>query len=132
MPRKLPALNADNAAFWQGGERGELLIHYCLDCLHFFHPPGPICPHCASFEVAPRAVSGKGKVLSYTINLQAWTSELAEPFVVAIVELAEQPGLRFVTNIVGMAPQDVFIDMPVRVSFLRSEDVWLPLFERNH
>ena len=30
MPRKLPALNADNRAFWQGGEQGELLVHRCF------------------------------------------------------------------------------------------------------
>lgn len=131
MPRKLPALNADNRAFWQGGEHDELLIHRCHGCERFFHPPGPICPHCASLEVEPHAVSGKGKVLSYTLNYQPWIAELEVPYVVAIVELAEQPGLRFISNIVGMDPLEVCIDMPVRVSFLHVEDVWLPLFERD-
>ncbi|MNZ23844.1 hypothetical protein D3C78_409730 [compost metagenome] len=53
------------------------------------------------------------------------------PYVVAIIELAEQEGLRFVSNVVGMDPQRVYIDMPVRVSFLNVEDVWLPLFEKD-
>ncbi len=131
MSRKLPALNADNRAFWQGGEHGLLQIHKCNDCTRFFHPPGPICPHCASLDVAPCAVSGKGKVLSYTLNHQPWNSDLEVPYVVAIIELAEQEGLRFVSNIVGMDPQQVHIDMPVRVSFLNVEDVWLPLFEKD-
>jgi uncharacterized OB-fold protein len=81
--------------------------------------------------VAPEAVSGKGKVLSYTINHQAWTPDLVEPYVVAIVELVEQPGLQFVSNVVGLPVTDVHIDMPVRVSFLNVEDVWLPLFEKD-
>jgi uncharacterized OB-fold protein len=131
MPRKLPALNADNLAFWQGGKQGELLIHRCAACTQYFHPPAPLCPHCASFDVAPEAVSGKGKVLSYTINHQAWTPDLVEPYVVAIVELVEQPGLQFVSNVVGLPVTDVHIDMPVRVSFLNVEDVWLPLFEKD-
>ena len=38
MSRKLPALNADNRAFWQGGEHGLLQIHKCNDCTRFFHP----------------------------------------------------------------------------------------------
>ncbi len=130
MSRKLPALNADNAAFWQGGEHGELLIHYCTPCQRYFHPPAPVCPHCASFEVMPRAVSGQGKVLSFTINHQQWLPGLEVPYVVAIVELADQDGLHFVSNIVHCAAEDVFIDMPVTVTFLHIEDVWLPLFER--
>jgi uncharacterized OB-fold protein len=130
MSRKLPALNADNTAFWQGGEHGELRIHHCAPCDRFFHPPAPVCPHCASFDVAPRAVSGIGKVLSFTINHQQWIPTMQVPYVVAIVELDDQSGLHFVSNIVGCAPDEVAIDMPVKVTFLHIEDVWLPLFER--
>lgn len=131
MIRKLPALNADNRAFWQGGEHGRLLIHHCHGCTHYFHPPGPICPRCASLDVAPREVSGKGKVLSYTLNYQPWVADLEVPYAVAIIELLEQQGLRFVSNVIGMDPLQVRIDMPVRVSFLHVEDVWLPLFEKD-
>lgn len=131
MSRKLPALNADTAAFWQGGRDGQLLIHYCSPCARYFHPPAPVCPHCSSFEVAPRAVSGRGTVLSYTINHQQWLPGLEVPYVVAIVALEEQPGLQLVSNVVGCPPDQVAIDMPLRVTFLQQEDVWLPLFERN-
>jgi uncharacterized OB-fold protein len=130
MTRKLPALTPDNIAFWQGGADGELRMHHCDACAQYFHPPAPVCPRCLSEHVAPKAVSGAGKVVTYTINRQPWRADLKEPYVVAIVELAEQPGLRFVTNIVGMAPDAVFIDMPVRVRFEQVEDVWLPLFEK--
>lgn len=131
MSRKLPALNAENTAFWQGGKHGELLIYHCTPCNRFFHPPAPVCPHCTSFDVAPRAVSGKAKVLSYTINHQKWIPGLEVPYTIAIVELAEQKGLQFVTNIVGCPADQVAIDMPVHATFLQVEDVWLPLFEKD-
>lgn len=131
MQRKLPLLNIDNHAFWQGGERGQLLIHYCGACGQFFHPPGPACPRCASLEVGPRPVSGRGKVASFTINYQPWHPDLSVPFVIALVELVEQPDLRFVSNIVGLEPHQVHIGLPVRVTFLQAEDVWLPLFEKD-
>ncbi|KAF3996162.1 Zn-ribbon domain-containing OB-fold protein [Glaciimonas immobilis] len=131
MSRKLPALNAENTAFWQGGKNGELLIYHCAPCNTWFHPPAPVCPHCASFEVGPRPVSGKATVLSYSINHQKWIPGLEVPYVVAIVELADQKGLHFVTNIVDCAPDEVTIDMPVHVTFLQIEDVWLPLFEKD-
>jgi uncharacterized OB-fold protein len=130
MTRKLPALTADTAPFWQGGAQGLLHIHRCAACDRYFHPPTPICPHCNSFDVAPVAVSGRGRVVTFTINRQAWTPELAQPYVVAIVELAEQDGLRLLTNIVNSPVEAVSIGMPVRVAFEHCEDVWIPLFER--
>lgn len=129
MTRKLPLLNADTAPFWQGGANGLLNMCHCAGCQRFFHPPAPICPQCLSSKVGPRAVSGKGIVVSFTVNHQAWTPTLPVPYVVAIVELVEQPGLRFVSNIVGIAPDEVRIDMPVKVTFEQVEDVWIPLFE---
>ncbi|HEC51620.1 hypothetical protein LCGC14_0493640 [marine sediment metagenome] len=130
MQRKLPALNADNRAFWQGGEHGCLLMHWCDGCANYFHPPGPICPKCASFSVHPREVSGKATVISFTINYQSWTPDLTEPFVIAIVELPEQPGLRFLSNVQEPVDQ-VYIGMHVRVVFEQHEDVWLPLFVKD-
>lgn len=130
MTRKLPALNSDNQAFWQGGADGELRMHHCAGCARFFHPPAPVCPRCLASSVGPRAVSGAGTVVTCTVNHQPWRADLKEPYVVAIVELREQAGLRFVTNIVGTPPDEVFIGMPVRVRFEQHEDVWLPLFEK--
>ena len=74
-------------------------------------------------------MSGRGRVASFTVNYNAWTPELAEPFAVAIVELVEQSGLRFLTNIVNCPLDELAIDMPVRVTFLQQDDIWLPLFE---
>jgi hypothetical protein len=48
--------------------------------------------------------------------------------VVALVELDEGP--RLISNIVGCAPEDVTIDMPVRVRFDAAGDFVLPRFER--
>jgi uncharacterized OB-fold protein len=131
MQRKLPLLTPENRAFWQGGEQGRLLIHRCRGCHRWFHPPAPVCPRCNSTDVGPEPVSGRGMVASFTVNRQAWVPDLAEPYVIAIVELDEQPGLRFVTNIVGMPPDEVTIGLRVRVAFLHCEDVWLPQFEKE-
>src|ERR1700759_2387305 len=116
MTRKLPALTPDTAPFWQGGAQGVLQIYFCSACGRYFHPPNPLCPNCTSFDVAPRAVSGRGRVLTFTINRYAWTAELSQPYVVAIVELAEQTGLRLLSNIIGSDPDKVTIDMPVTVT----------------
>lgn len=128
MPRKLPLVTPETAAFWQGGEQGRLMIHHCTGCNQGFHPPAPVCPHCNSLDVAPQAVSGRGTVATFTVNHQAWTPELAEAFVVAIVELDDPPGVRLLSNVVGIAPAGMHIGMAVQVRFEQQEDVWLPLF----
>ena len=130
MPRKLPQITSDSSAFWQGGESGRLMIHRCSTCRRFFHPPAPICPYCGSLDVAPQATSGRGRIATYTINHQAWKPELATPYVVAIVELDDQPGLRLLSNVVELVPDQVRIGMPVHVTFEQHEDVWLPLFKK--
>jgi len=125
----LPSVTPENAHFWRGGEHGALMITRCADCGLWIHPTAPICRRCLSRDVAPERASGQGVVASYTINHQPWLPGLETPYVIAIVELAEQPGLRLMTNIVGVPPEAVRIGMPVRVRFEQREDVWLPLFE---
>lgn len=128
MTRKLPALTPDNRAFWQGGEHGQLMIHHCDACARWFHPPAPVCPRCSSRAVEPRAVSGKGRVHSFTVNRQVWDPAVRDPYVVAAIELVEQPGLQFISNVIDCAPEAVHIGMSVEVTFLEQEDVWIPLF----
>lgn len=126
--RPLPLLTDENRAFWTGGERGSLLIARCAACRHWIHPPSPICPKCRGREVAPEAVSGKGTIATFTVNHQPWRPGMAVPYVVAIVELDEQPGLRVTTNIVGAPVESVRIGLRVAVKFEPVEDVWLPFF----
>ncbi|MEY2430907.1 MAG: uncharacterized protein QOC92_632 [Acidimicrobiaceae bacterium] len=126
--RSLPALDAENLFFWTSGEDGRLRFLRCQSCGYYLHPPAPICPICTSADVAAEPVSGRGAVFSFTINHQPWDGD-AEPYVIAIVALAEQEGLRLTTNVVGCAVDDVAIGMPVQVAFEHCESVWLPLFE---
>jgi hypothetical protein len=131
--RVLPAVTPQNEHFWRGGAEGELRFLRCDDCGTWIHPPQPRCPNCLSKAVAPQAASGRGTVLTYTVNHQAWYPDLDPPYVVAIVELPEQDGLRLTTNIVNVEPDDVTFDMAVRVVFEEYPDkrgnVWLPFFE---
>jgi uncharacterized OB-fold protein len=130
-PRLLPALTSENTDYWTSGETGALRIARCGDCRLWIHPYSPICRRCLSQNIASEPVSGDATIASFTINHQPWTPGAEVPYVVAIVELPEQPALRIMTNIVGCAPGDVRIGDPVRVTFLHQEDVWIPLFEKT-
>ena len=130
MPLPVPQITDENGAFWTGGRDGELLIIRCTSCGYWIHPPTPRCPKCLSDAVEPEAVSGRGTVYSYTINRQAWFPGLEVPFVIAMVELDEQPGLRLMTNIVDCPVEDVEIGMPVEVAFVERGEAFIPVFHR--
>lgn len=125
--RLLPRTDGDSAFFWHSGADGRLRFLRCRQCGYFVHPPGPRCPECLSAELAPAAVSGRATVHSFTVNHQQWIPG-SSPYVVALVEMEEQAGLRLTTNLVGVAEDDLRIGMPVEVTFEEVEDVFLPLF----
>ena len=130
MPLPVPQITDDNGAFWTGGRDGELLITRCTSCGYWIHPPTPRCPKCLGDAVEPQAVSGRGTVYSYTINRQAWVPGLDVPFVIAMVELDEQPGLRLMTNIVDCRTEEVEIGMPVEVAFIERGEAFIPVFHK--
>ena len=126
--RLLPRLTPETEPFWTGGAEGALRFWRCRSCGYWLHPPGPICPECLSKELAVEVVSGDAVLHTYTVNHQSWYPGLDPPYVVAIVELPEQKGLRLTTNLVGCAPEEAAIGMALHVVFEQYEDVWLPFF----
>ncbi len=127
--RLLPEITRENEHFWRGGACGELRFLCCRSCRVFIHPPSPVCPECLSRELDVEAVSGRARVLTYTVNHQPWIPGFPPPYVVAIVEIEEQPGLRITTNIVHCPIEEVRIGMAVQVVFEKYDEVYLPLFE---
>jgi uncharacterized protein len=125
--RVQPALDDENRFFWTSGSEGMLRFLRCQACGWWLHPPAPICPQCRSRDLAPEAVSGLGEVFSCTVNHQSWDGS-TEPYVVALVELPEQKGLRLTTNIVDVDPEQVAIGMQVQVVFEHHDPVWIPVF----
>ena len=128
-PRPLPALNEMNSYFWRGGGDGRLHILGCEDCSTLIHPYAARCPKCGSARLAPRPVSGRGEVLSFTVNHQAWAPGLATPYVIALVQLEEQADIRLVTNLPTCPIEAVRAGMPVKVFFEQHGEVFLPQFE---
>ncbi len=128
MPRILPALTDANRAFWHGGAREQLLIQRCTACRRWLHPPGETCPSCGG-GLRPEAVSGNGTLFTFTENHQQFHPDVPPPYVIAIVELAEQADLRLPTNIVHAETDTLRCGMDVRVLFERHGEVFVPVFE---
>ena len=131
--RILPRLTDLNRPFWTGGAEGRLVFQRCADCGYYNHPATPLCPMCHSKHLVHEAVSGRAKLHTYTVNHQAWMPGPELPYVVAIVALPEQEGLRLTTNLVDCPLEEIAIGMPVRVSFEAHVDgddtIYIPLFQ---
>jgi hypothetical protein len=131
--RILPRLGDHNRDFWTGGKDGELRLWRCQDCGYYIHPPLPICPIDHSKNLEVEAVSGRATLATYSVNYQNWMPGPELPYVVAIVEIVEQPLVRLTTNLVNCPLDEIEIGMPLRVIFEHHPDpdgdVYLPLFE---
>ena len=137
----LPGLE-DPAArpFWDGTARGELLIQTCGACGVKRMPPRPMCSACRSIDVAWTKASGRGRVWSFVVPHPPLLPAYAEvaPYNVILVELEDEPSIRFVGNLVasadgplnGVDPASIRIGEPVRVVFTQIEDVALPRWVR--
>jgi uncharacterized protein len=104
------------------------MINRCKSCGRWSHPPAPICRGRLSVDIEPQQSCGTGSVLTYTVNRQQWSPQPIVPYVIAVVGLDDEPGLRVTTRLVGVDPEIVTAGMRVKVCFERVEDDWLPLF----
>jgi uncharacterized OB-fold protein len=130
--RMLPEVTPDSQAFWTGGEHGELRIYRCGTCGHFFHPPTPACYRCRSTDVGPQVASGRAKVAAYTVTDHQWMQGFPPPYMIALVELDDEPDVRLTTNLIECAFDAVYVGMPVEVLFEHWDDVWIPLFRPSN
>jgi uncharacterized OB-fold protein/acyl dehydratase len=125
--RPLPAITHDNAFFFEGASRGELLIQRCESCGTLRHPPRPGCPVCHSLDWGTIKSSGRGSIFSFVVVHYPQVPAFDYPLPVVLVELEE--GTRLVSNIAGVEPPDVKIGMQVEVDFATyGDDLVLPVF----
>jgi uncharacterized protein len=128
-----PAPDSLTSFFWDGAEEHKLLIQKCNSCGRFQHWPEPVCHHCLSFDLGHGEVSGRGTIYSFEIATQAFHPSFADkiPFVIAVVELIEQPNLKLITNIVEVDPDSaaIAVGAEVEVTWQQLDDEFtLPVF----
>ncbi len=102
----------------------------CRACAALRYYPRALCPRCLSDETEWVLSSGRGSVYTYSVTHQNQAPGFRDevPYVVAYVQLDE--GVRLLTNLVGCAPDEIRIGMPVEVVFDDvSPTVTLPRFK---
>jgi len=119
--RPLPEPDNVSSVYWEAAARGELLYQECPSCGHRQFYPRAMCADCGG-DTGWQQASGRGTVHTYTVIRQNWAMPFRElqPYVVAMVELDEGP--RMMTNVTGVAIDDVHVGMPVECYVVKVED----------
>jgi uncharacterized protein len=113
--------------FWQGCRDGELRYQRCESCGESNFPPTEHCRQCLSAELHWTPSAGLGEIYSWTVVHRPVSPEFEPPYAPAIITMDE--GYQMLTNIVGMAPEDLAVGLRVRVQFHAvGPDLTLPYF----
>ena len=128
--KPIPAITAEMQPFFDAAKRHELVVQRCAQCGKHRFPAREICSSCLSRDATWERVSGRGHIFSYNVMHQVYHPGFASevPYAVVVVELDE--GARMISNLVGVALQDIKIGMPVQVVFEAvTAEVTLPKFK---
>ncbi len=115
VTRPAPILTDDNRFYWDAAREGRLVTQRCQRCGRLRHPPRPMCPECHSLEFEIIDLVGEGVVYSYAILHHPQNPAFEYPVIAALIDLVE--GVRVLSNLVDIEPEDIAIGMPVTVAF---------------
>ena len=105
--------------FWEAANEGRLVIQVCKECGHLQHPPGRVCRVCGSDSLGWKEMSGRGTIYNYGVVHDCPVRLLQEdqPFNVAVVMLAEDPGIQMYSHLPGTPVDEVPVGAEVEVMF---------------
>jgi len=115
--------------FYKFVGEGKLMAAKCRKCGAMLLPPRPLCTKCFSTDFDWVKLSGRGKLLSYTvIHVSPPQFESMAPYVVGIVKLEES--LRLPGMIRSVEPEKIRVGMTLTVDFDKSMPSQWPLWPR--
>lgn len=119
--------------FYSWCARGELRLRRCNACREWCHVPRVICPSCAANDWSWEAVRGTGRVFTWTVVYRAMHPAFVDDVPYAVVVVALDEGPRIVSRMLDCPAEELVMDMPVEVVFVRSDRLGervLPCFRR--
>lgn len=128
MSRPLPPITPETEAWWDATREQRLTVQRCQVCGTSQHYPRSLCTTCHADDLAMVEVTGRGRILSFSIvHRSADPAAFEVPYVVALVALDEGPVLT--SNLVSADFTHLACDQPVTVQWEPLEDGrFLPQF----
>jgi uncharacterized protein len=133
VAKPIPLPEPASEGFWAAARDGYLAVQRCSTCERYLFPPDIICPRCLTETLEYVAVSGSATLYSFVTVVRPFHASFADdvPYVVALVELDEQPGLRMFSNVIGADPKILRIGDRLQVTFEDRGEQSVPLFRPN-
>lgn len=129
IAKPMPKPEGLNAEFYRECASGRLCFQRCDECGSWRHLPRYLCASCGSAAFSWTESSGRGRIFSWTVTHQAAHPAFSAdtPFAIVVVEMEE--GVRLVSDLPGVAPDSLALDLPVEV-YLESlsSEIGLPHF----
>ena len=112
-----PGITHDTRPFWDGAALGRLVVERCCMCGLHVHPPRGVCRRCRRRDLEWVDVRDRGVVATFTVNHHPWWPGLEVPYVLALVEFPDRPGLEVLGRVRGLPADAVRVGMIVEVGF---------------
>jgi len=126
-----PAPDFDSEGFWRATAEGRLALCRCRECRTWLQPPLERCKRCAG-PTGFEPVSGRGTIYSFIVSRHPCCPGYldATPYVVALIDLEEQEGLRLPARLLDVEPAAVRIGdrAIVAITDLPGGDFRIPTF----
>ncbi len=129
--RPLPAPDELTRFYWDAASEHRFVLQRCTSCSTLQYPPEVCCLRCQGDDLEHTESTGQGVIYSYTVVDRPLHAGFVDrvPYVVVLVELDDQPGLRILANLLGTAPgAPLSCGMRVEVTFEDIGAITLPQF----
>lgn len=115
LKRPRPIIGVYEKPFWDAVQARELRLQKCGSCGHVWYPPGPVCTECLADDWTFTLMSGRGRIVTWTVFHRQYFPDIPVPYLVASIELDEGPLM--IGNVPGLTPENARLELPVQVDF---------------
>ena len=120
MPKPIPVPDEVSKPFWDAVNERRLILQNCTACNRLQYPPQAACAGCGSgANLEWKDVRGRGRINGYCVMYESRVVPLRadQPFNIAVIELEEDPAIKFLSHLPGVPLDDVPVGAPVEVIF---------------
>ena len=119
MDKAAPAMAPEFLPFFVALDARVLRFPRCDHCGRFHWYPMKQCPHCGGKAITWTDIAGRGRVFTWTEVRHAFDPGfcLPPPYIVALVEFSDAPGVRLVANLELATADQVRIGLEVEATF---------------
>jgi len=120
LPKPAPKPDELSKPFWDACNERRLVVQSCTACDRKQYPPEKTCFACGSDQnLEWREVNGRGKIHGYCVmhDSRFRLLQAGQPFNIAVIELEEDPEIKFFSHLPGTPPDEVPVGASVQVEF---------------